>query len=207
MDRTHPLGTIRARTSAIILASITIIAVIASYAQTNRPQESAPDSCPPSHLKDIEEEAKNGSAGAQRELADMYAQGRCVPKDYGKAATWYRRSADQGDTEAQFQLGKFFLEGIGVPQDPTQAADWFRSAAEHMHHGAQYALGGLYSQGRGVPKDLVKSYEWVRISSPKLDTHTRDVLATLAKKMTPAQVEDAEKHAEEWLTAHGETAQ
>jgi len=104
-------------------------------------------------------------------------------------------------------LGEFFLEGKDVPQDPAQAAEWFRRAAEQKHHGAQYALGGLYSQGRGVPKDLVKSYEWVRISSPKLDRHTRDVLATLAKKMTPAQVDDAEKQAEAWIVAHGETAQ
>lgn len=207
MSRNHSAGKIRVGTSGIILSLLTITAVGALYPPTSQSQESIPDSCASSHLKDIEDEAKSGTAAAQKELADIYAQGRCVPKDYTKSAYWYGRSADQEDPEAQFQLGKYFLEGIGVSRDPGRAADWFRRAAEHKHHGAQYALGGLYSQGRGVPKDLIKSYEWVRISSPKLDTHTRDVLATLAKKMTPAQVEDAEKHAVEWITAHGETAE
>lgn len=206
MSQKHCLSVIRERTSVLFIALMTFNAVVALHAQNSSPQESGPDSCTSSRLKHIEENATNGSAPAQRELADMYAQGRCLPKDNAKAAFWYRRSADQGDAEAQFQLGKFFLEGIEVPQDPAQAADWFRRAAEQLHHPAQYALGGLYLQGRGVPKDLAKSYQWVRVSSPKLDRHTSDVLATLAKKMTPSQVDDAEKQAEAWMTAHGETA-
>jgi len=202
MNRTHRTELL----SFIILAIVTVPAALASCLQSQS-QEQTPDSCASAHVKQIEQDAASGSASAQRELADLYAQGRCVAQDYAKAASWYRRSAEQGDPEAQFQLGEFFLEGKDVPQDPAQAAEWFRRAAEQKHHGAQYALGGLYSQGRGVPKDLVKSYEWVRISSPKLDRHTRDVLATLAKKMTPAQVDDAEKQAETWIVAHGETAQ
>lgn len=33
--------------------------------------------------------AEQGAADAQEFLADMYAQGRGVPQDYGEAAKWF----------------------------------------------------------------------------------------------------------------------
>jgi TPR repeat protein len=89
MSRNHPTEKGREGTAAIILTLLTITAVVASYPPTSQAQESAPDSCASSRLKDIEEEAKSGTAAAQRELADIYAQGRCVTKDYTKSAYWY----------------------------------------------------------------------------------------------------------------------
>ena len=35
----------------------------------------------------------------------MYAQGRGMPQDFGEAAKWYRKAAEQGDALAQFNLG------------------------------------------------------------------------------------------------------
>jgi TPR repeat protein len=168
--------------------------------------EGSTESCTKVQVKQIEQEATKGSATAQKHLGDLYAQGQCVSQDYVQAASWYRRSAEQENAEAQLELGMFLLEGKEVPQDAGEAAKWFRRAAEQNLHPAQYALGSLYSQGRGVPKNLVEAYKWIRISAPKLDTHTHDVLATLAKSMTHDETDQAEAQAQAWMTAHGSSA-
>ena len=49
--------------------------------------------------------ALQGDAAAQFNLGLMYAQGRGVAQDYGVAASWYRKAADQGNADAQGVLG------------------------------------------------------------------------------------------------------
>ena len=60
----------------------------------------------------------------------MYANGQGIPKDEAKAASWYRKAADQGDSKAQFALGIMYANGQGVPKDEVEAVRWYRKAAE-----------------------------------------------------------------------------
>jgi hypothetical protein len=55
----------------------------------------------------------------------MYAKGRGVPQDYGQAADWYQKAAEQGNANAQLSLGASYNAGAGVPQDSVQAYKWF----------------------------------------------------------------------------------
>src|SRR6266568_6778093 len=48
--------------------------------------------------------AEDGNYPAQFVLGAMYATGRGVPHNYGEAAKWYRKAAEQGFSFAQFNL-------------------------------------------------------------------------------------------------------
>jgi len=49
--------------------------------------------------------AAQGSALAQHNLAEMYADGHGVAQDWQLAAYWYRLAAEQGSTQDQVTLG------------------------------------------------------------------------------------------------------
>jgi TPR repeat protein len=64
----------------------------------------------------------------------------------------------------------------------------------------------MYAEGHGVPQDYVEAYKWLTLAasrSPDSEKESRDLAAKsrdlLATKMTPAQIEEAEKLAHEWV--------
>jgi TPR repeat protein len=62
-------------------------------------------------------------------LASLYVLGHGVPQDYGQAALWGGKAADQGDERAQSGLGHLYADGKGVPQDYLEAYFWLNLAA------------------------------------------------------------------------------
>ncbi len=154
--------------------------------------------------------ADQGHARAQFNLGFMYDMGRGVPQDYTQAVKWYRLSADQGHAGAQGILGAMYDSGRGVPQDYAQALKWYRLAADQGGAIAQKNLGAMYAQGKGVPQDYVLAHMWCNLAAAgasdvkdrklatfvrELATETRDALA---RKMTPAQIAEAQRLAREW---------
>jgi TPR repeat protein len=73
--------------------------------------------------------ARQGSAPAQRAVADFYLKGRGVAPDAAEAARWFRRAADGDDLRAQYQLGQMYFDGTGVARDYASAYLWFSLAA------------------------------------------------------------------------------
>jgi uncharacterized protein len=57
-----------------------------------------------------------------------------IPKDFGQAAKWYRKAADQGNALAQNHLGSLYAEGNGVPQDYAEAYFWLSLANSSGSH-------------------------------------------------------------------------
>ena len=122
--------------------------------------------------------------------------------DYATAMRLWRPLADQGLASAQRALAFMYAEGRGVPQDYAMAVAWYRKAAEQGDAAGQYYLGVMYDEGLGVPQDYAQSYMWLDLAAangPKEDRDkavgTRD---SIAAKMTPAQVAEAQKLAREW---------
>jgi hypothetical protein len=118
------------------------------------------------------------SADAQLSLGRAYEKGRGVPKDYVRAAAWYRKAAEQGYPAAQTQIGGAYHMGRGVPQDYVQAAAWYRKAAEQGDPTGQSYLGVLYEEGRGVPKDYVQAAAWYRKAAEQGETFAQDNLGS-----------------------------
>lgn len=92
--------------------------------------------------------AQQGNAEAETAVAVCYLGGRGIQADYGQAAAWATRAADQGYRAGQYILGRLYQEGKGVPQDISQAIFWFRKAAAQ---GDMQANSRLAALGQGMP--------------------------------------------------------
>ena len=137
--------------------------------------------------------AEQGHAKAQYNLGVMYANGEGVPEDDRQAVFWWRKAAEQGDAAAQFNLGVRYDNGRGVPEDDRQAVFWYRKAAEQGHAKAQSNLGVMYANGEGVPEDDVQAYAWINLSAAQGNETAEQARTVLRKRMTPAQIAEAQK--------------
>jgi uncharacterized protein YgiM (DUF1202 family) len=154
-------------------------------------------------LRELRPLAEQGHAVAQIGLATMYESGNGVPKDSAKAFHWYRKSAEQGKLWAQYKLGYMYRLGDGVREDPAEAFRWFRKSSEQGFVDAQWALGTLYEKGLGIPKDYMQAYKWYDIAILRATNDSMTKTATeyrdeVAKRMTLAQIAEAQKLAQEW---------
>jgi len=141
--------------------------------------------------------AEKGNAAAQYNLGQMYRRGQGVKQDYEKAASWYQKAAEKGNAAAQFNLGVKYRKGEGVIQDFKESVKWYRKAAEQGDADAQNSLGVKYAEGRGVIQDYIRAHMWMNIAASngeKDGSSNRDIVA---KKMTAAQIAEAQKMARE----------
>jgi TPR repeat protein len=147
--------------------------------------------------------ADQSYADAQYKLGQMYAVGRGAPQDSAEAMKWYRKAADQGHTDAQYNLGIMYERGWGVPHDYAEAVKWYRKAADQGDGEAQNNLGVMYANGQGVPQDYVEAYKWYTLAASQLPEEKRRDEAVsardvVARKMTPAQIAEAQRLATKW---------
>lgn len=164
--------------------------------------------------------ARKGDRCSQRELGDVYRFGLLgQTKNQHKAAQWYRLAADAGDVDAQYKLGKMHEEGIGVLQDDREAILLYRAASQKLHLRAMQRLGEIYMEGRGVDDDLagdvVRAHAYLNlilslrdfvlfgdaglsfvVTGP--DENIVAVREKLAKRMTRAQILEAQSLAKSW---------
>ena len=146
--------------------------------------------------------AEQGNAIAQFNLGIMYKKGYGVPKNNTNAVGWFRKAADQGDAIAQYQLGKMYLSGHGVLQNYVEAFKWINGSAELGYPKAQYHTGIMYRLGQGVPENKVLAYMWfsVAVSRSYYPENRKATIArhAVAGKMTPAEIAEAQRLAQEW---------
>ena len=142
--------------------------------------------------------AEQGDILAQHALGSLYERGEGIQRDYGKAAMWYHKAAKQGYVVSQNTLGIMYATGQGVHQDGAAAAAWFRMAVERGAADAMYNLGGLYANGLGVQKDYVQAFAWATVAATAKSEGAKQLVDRLEKRMTPAQVADAQQLAIEY---------
>jgi TPR repeat protein len=117
------------------------------------------------------------------------------------------QDADQGSPLAQYVLGALYQLGEVVPQDHGEAVKWLRRAADQGLAVAQFVLGEMYAFGQGGSADIVRAHMWLDLAgeqaaqiagAQKLARDAQELRDTLARKMTPAQIADAQHLAREW---------
>ena len=123
--------------------------------------------------------------------------------DYATAIPIYRTLADQGDPYAQRALGIMYDMGQGVPQDYVEAMKWYRRAADQGDALAQNNLGLLHLNGEGVLRSYIQAHMWLSLAAANaLDDDGRDLAVRnrelVASKMTPAEIAEAQKLADQW---------
>ena len=88
--------------------------------------------------------------------------------------------------------------GYGVPKDNQQAVRWFRLAADQGDALAQIKLGSMYELGNGVTQDFVQAHKWYNLGAANGEKEAAEIRDALAKRMTLAQITEAQKLALEW---------
>jgi TPR repeat protein len=151
--------------------------------------------------------ARSGSAATKRAAEFAAAVASYNRADYASALRLLHHLADQGYAPAQNNLGMMFATGQGALQDYAAAAALLRSAAVQGYALGEYDLGALYGYGLGMPQDYVQAYKWFALAvTAATDTGARDVATKgrdgVAAAMTPAQITQAQKLADDCLGSH-----
>jgi TPR repeat protein len=149
----------------------------------------------------------SGPATAQTLEADMRAAAAAYErKDMASAVRLWKIWAGRGNAEARTLLGAMYWSGEGVPRDHREAARLYLLAAQQGYARAQNDIGFMLGFGEGIPpQDDVEAYKWIALAirgytaknQERLDQAKKD-LATLAKRMTPAQIAEAERRVRGW---------
>ena len=119
-------------------------------------------------------------------------------KDFTAAVEIFLHSSEQGDPLAQLLLGLMYDEGKGVKQDYIEAVKWYRLSAEQGNASAQSNLGLMYAEGQGVLQDYLLAHMWFYFASSNGSENGLEGLKMVEKKMSPAQIEKAQKMAKTW---------
>jgi len=139
-------------------------------------------------------------AGQIEDASAAYERG-----DYSRALNLLRPLADHGVAEAARALGFMYYNGQGVPQDYAEAVKWYRLAADQGFTEAQHDLGVMYLNGQGVPQNYVLAHMWFNLAASQIPASKkadRDIAVndrdSVASKMTPEQIAEAQKLARDW---------
>jgi TPR repeat protein len=91
--------------------------------------------------------------------------------------------------------------------DYAEAVKWFAKGAveadRQISSRAMANLGSMYAKGRGVPQDFIVAHMWFNLAAARapgvgyVESLAKD-RDTIAKRMTPAQIAEAQKLAREW---------
>lgn len=146
--------------------------------------------------------AEQGHANAQFNLGRMYVTGKGVTQDAELGVSWQLKAAEQGLASAQFVIGKRYFSGAGLAQDYQLALEMFSGAANQGFVSAQNQLGAMLFKGEGVPQDLVQAHMWFNIASTSGDGSSAPYRSVLEEIMDQAQIEEAQRLAQEWVVEH-----
>jgi uncharacterized protein len=138
------------------------------------------------------------SPARSRDLLRIRRRSGGVQQDDAESVKWFRKAADQGDAYAQGRLGSRYYNGKGVPQSYAEAAKWYRKSADQGDFHSQAILGEMYVLGQGVPQDYVSAHMWLNLSAAQGNQDAVKGRDTLAQRMTPAQIAEAQKLARDW---------
>ena len=96
-----------------------------------------------------------------------------------------------------------YYASASAVQNFDEAARWFRKAANQGDAKAQFYLGVMYAAGQSVPQNFVQAHVWSNLAATKGNRQAPKTLTLIAKRMTPAQIAEAQRLAREWLAKHG----
>jgi len=98
------------------------------------------------------------------------------------------------------------MSGEGVRRDHREAARLYLLAANQGYARAQNDIGFMLGFGEGIPpQDNIEAYKWLKLAiqgytaknQARLDQARKD-LATLSRRMSPAQIAEAEQRVKAW---------
>lgn len=86
----------------------------------------------PQLYEKLKNDALDGNANAQYQLAQAFDYGYTGVADLSEAVKWYLHAAENNHSEAQFILGYFYCRGIGFQKNCEQAEFWFNASGRNI---------------------------------------------------------------------------
>ena len=116
--------------------------------------------------------AETGSAAAQREIIELFANGRGTPDTYADAVRRFRLMAVDWPAEELDHLAARFQLGIGVPVDMSESNRWYRLAREVLREQSESgeaeaaaSLAQYLYLGRGGAEDEIEALHWALVAA------------------------------------------
>ena len=94
-----------------------------------------------------------------------------------------------------------YHKGEGVPQDYAKSVEWYRKAGQRGQAFSQLQVGIAYEKGQGVPQDYAQAHMWFNLAAANGDILAAGFRDRLSRRMTPAQIAEAQRLAREWMAA------
>lgn len=171
-----PLQRTRIFRAPLVIALLWILAPVAAAAQANDPTgggagaptgdpaaqpSPAPEDDPTPLADSLAGAAFRGDAEAQYRYAQLFERGEeGLVQDYGEAADWYGRAAEQGHVPSMLSISTLFFSS-----NPSEAMRWVIRAAELGSAEAQWRAGQVLS-GRiflpGVSQSRGEAIRWLQ---------------------------------------------
>jgi len=85
-----------------------------------------------------------------------------------------------------------------TPITPSSEVETLLVSANEGNSTSQLRLGKLFLDGHGVTQNYVAAHFWFNLASAAGLTEAQQLRDTVAVKMTPAQIAEAQKRASEW---------
>ena len=103
-------------------------------------------------------------------------------------------------------FGADYQKGLNAVRQGNYSAalkEW-KPLAEQGYADTQHNLGVIYGTGLGFPQDYAVAHMWWNIaaSNSKKDIFGKPLRNSVAKKMSPAQIAEAQRMAREWVAKH-----
>ena len=125
----------------------------------------------------------------------------CRPARRAHLSNGSKRTRRAGRCQGPVRARLLVRRGPGVPQDYAEAVRWYTKSAEQGDGMAQIMLGRMYEMGQGVPQDYVQAHIWYNQAYMSGSRKNRDISVknrdNVAKRMTPAQIAEAQRLARE----------
>lgn len=80
----------------------------------------------------LRDAAGQGVVQAQRQLGQIFREGKVTAQDFTESLHYYRLAAARGDLESQYGLGELYRYGYGVDQNNNKALMWMSIAASSI---------------------------------------------------------------------------
>ena len=126
--------------------------------------------------------AKHASPEAQKIVGDMYALGRCKPRDAQKSYELYLKAAEAGLPLAQYNIAVALDRGDGIQPNLAQAVMWYQRAANAGNAEAQSNLAVLYLTGRGVERNEFRGFQLTEAAAAQGYAPAQDNLARIYRE-------------------------
>lgn len=177
---------IRARVRCIVLASMLLLATLATASPFEN-EKTAVDqlnAMSDGEFKTLLHSAHSGDAAAQTLLGIAYFKGIHIEKNERAAFEMFSKASKQKQPVAINNLGLMYFFGISTARNYSEALRYFRAASERGSADAQFNLALMYHHGYGLPPDMDQAAKWYEVAARQGDARAENVLASFYESGT-----------------------